>query len=326
MTVSDLALPLQSESGRDQGAASCVLCGGELTTTIRGLFDTRFGIPGTYDVGVCHSCGLEQLLPRPASDELKSLYEQYYNFNGEKGTSYTKLRQCLFSSFLYRVWSLLDGDISFHNVRGSGRLLDIGCNEGRGLEIYSRNGFTPEGLELNENAAAIARERGFPVYTELLEHFYPDQLYDVVVLSNVLEHSLNPRAMLLDAARLLKPQGQIRISCPNARSWSRSIFSAFWINWHVPFHIVFFSPLTLRRLLQETGFGEIVLRQITPGLWLSSSIIARVFARRGNMTPQLRSAWLVPGLVLLTRAILFPFICLGNQLGRGDCLIVTATR
>jgi hypothetical protein len=36
-------------------------------------------------------------------------------------------------------------------------LLDVGCNEGRGLSLCADNGFQAEGLELNEAAAALAR-------------------------------------------------------------------------------------------------------------------------------------------------------------------------
>jgi len=65
----------------------------------------------------------------------------------------------------------LDGDISFHSRRGQGRLLDVGCNKGRGLLIYQHNGFSPEGLELNEKAAQDARKAGFTVHTQTLEEF-----------------------------------------------------------------------------------------------------------------------------------------------------------
>jgi SAM-dependent methyltransferase len=326
MTFSNLAVFSPVETDRDSGAASCVLCGGELRTAIRGLFDTRFGIEDTYDLGVCASCELEQLQSRPTPNELKALYEEHYNFGGVMGTRYARFREIFLLSIVYRAWTHLDGDIAFHGLRGSGRLLDIGCNEGRGLEIYRRNGFTPEGLELNEHAAVIARERGFPVYTELLEDFYPDQLYDVVVLSNVLEHSLNPKAMLLDAARLLKPGGRIRISCPNATSWLRRFFGRSWINWHVPFHIVFFSSDSLQSLLKATGFDQVDIRHITPALWVSSSVITMTFSRRGKTTTALRSPWLIPGLMFVTRTLLFPLLAFGNWFRRGDCLVANAIR
>ena len=44
-------------------------------------------------------------------------------------------------------------------------LLDVGCNEGRGLTMYAGNGFQAEGLELNRVAADAARQKGFVVVT-----------------------------------------------------------------------------------------------------------------------------------------------------------------
>jgi len=90
----------------------------------------------------------------------------------------------------------IDGDVSFHSHRGQGRLLDIGCNEGRGLEIYKRNGFHPKGLELNEKAAKNARIAGFTVHTQTLEEFQTEDPFDIAVLSNVLEHAPDPKEML----------------------------------------------------------------------------------------------------------------------------------
>ena len=304
----------------------CIVCAGPLDESVGQLFDTRFGIDGSYEARRCSGCGLEQLFPVPTAAETKQLYESYYNFGGEKGTLYTGLRKWFFSSFLFRLWVQLDGDTAFHTRRGKGRLLDIGCNEGRGLQIYARNGYQVEGLELNETAAAVAREAGFRVYTDTLEGFIPATSYDVAVLSNVLEHSLDPKAMLSSVRRLLQPDGQVWITCPNSRSWLRSRFGPSWINWHVPFHIVHFSPQSLTHLLAKIGFTRVQVYQITPALWVASSLIAWMFARRGKPTRQLRNPWLVFSLVLLARVLLFPVLYLGNRLGRGDCLVAVASR
>lgn len=51
----------------------------------------------------------------------------------------------------------------------------------------------------------------FVVYTKLLEKFEPKEPFDVVVLSNVLEHSLNPKKMLQHVRRILKPGGRVWI-------------------------------------------------------------------------------------------------------------------
>jgi SAM-dependent methyltransferase len=322
------AADVSPEETRDAivNPAHCVVCAGLTATSVGGLFDTRFGIAGNYEVRRCLQCGLEQLFPVPAPAQLKNFYEHYYNFSGERDTVYTTFREWFFSSPLYRLWIRLDGDISFHTRKGSGRLLDIGCNEGRTLKNYARNGFQAEGTELNETAAAVARAAGFHVFTGQLEDFAPATPYDVAVLSNVLEHSLDPKAMLLSAHRLLKPGGQVWISCPNSQSWLRSVFGQWWINWHIPFHITHFSPHALRNLLEDSGFLHIEIRQITPALWVASSIVAWLFAREGRATRQLRNAFLIFGLVLLCRALLFPLLSWGNRAGRGDCLVATAAR
>ena len=304
--------------------SDCVACGGYHEPLISGIFDARFGIPGSSDVRRCTHCGLEQLFPVPTPDELKALYERYYNFGGEHDTLYTRLRDWFFRSPLHRVWAFLDGDISFYTRKGSGHLLDIGCNEGRGLQIYKRNGYAVEGLELNERAAAVARSKGFAVDTATLGRFRPAIPFDVAVLSNVLEHSLDPGQMLRDVRRILKAGGQIWISCPNSRSWLRSCFGRYWINWHVPFHIVHFSPDTLAKMLKEAGYENVQTRQITPSLWVASSVIARLFAKVGKPNRELRNPFLVFTLILVARFLLFPLLIFGNLFGRGDCLIVTA--
>jgi 2-polyprenyl-3-methyl-5-hydroxy-6-metoxy-1,4-benzoquinol methylase len=301
--------------------ANCLACSGSLADSTEGLYDTRFGIPGTYSVLRCSRCGLEQISPMPTAEELKRLYEKHYNFGGSGVNTYTRFRERLHASVLYRIWTALDGDISFHHRKGHGRLLDVGCNEGRGLNLYAHSGFQVEGLELNQKAALAARQRGFAVHACLLEDFHPAQAFDVVVLSNVLEHSLQPPQMLREVRRILKPGGQVFISCPNSQSWLRVVFGTSWINWHVPFHIVQFSPKTLADCMQEAGFSLAEIKQITPALWVASSVIVKLFAHRGRVTTELRSPALVALLLLLIRCLLFPFLFLGNLLGRGDCLL-----
>jgi 2-polyprenyl-3-methyl-5-hydroxy-6-metoxy-1,4-benzoquinol methylase len=304
----------------------CLLCGAALKMTVAGLYDTRFGSPGSYKVYECVHCRLEQTTPRPSPAELKHLYETYYNFHGVTSERYVRWRERFFFSALNRIWSWLDGDISFYRSRGTGRLLDIGCNEGRGLRIYSHNGFNVEGLEFNEVAAASARQCGFTVHTCALEDFAAESPFDVAVLSNVLEHSLDPRRMLRDAHRILAPGGQVWISCPNSRSWLRSVFGRCWVNWHVPFHLVHFSSSTLTALLQETGFDRVEVRQITPAHWVAASLIVRMFGRERRATRALRNPILSAIFLVLIRFLLFPVLWLGNRKGRGDCLVVIANK
>jgi SAM-dependent methyltransferase len=303
---------------------SCLLCGEALRESENSLFDTRFGIPQMYCIGLCLHCGLEQLSEPPLS-ELEDLYARFYNFGGESNSFYFRLRERFFRSSLYYLWTLIDGDISFHSRKGSGRLLDVGCNEGRGLEQYLRNGYQPVGLELNPVAAAQARLRGFEVSSTLLEDFESEP-FDVIVMSNVLEHVPDPKAALRAASRLLAPSGQLWISCPNSESWLRQLFGGSWVNWHIPFHLSFFSQQSLSTALETVDFHVREARTETPSVWFAFSVICAFFARRGRLTRELRSPFLVAGITVLARLVLFPVFWIFNMAGKGDCLIVLASR
>jgi 2-polyprenyl-3-methyl-5-hydroxy-6-metoxy-1,4-benzoquinol methylase len=320
----DIAFPA-GDGSRARGDA-CLLCDNGSELVLAGVTDNRLGAPGEYEIRRCLACGLEQTFPVPTQPALTELYERFYNFGGVKGTLYTSLRQRFLSSFINRVWAKIDGDVAFHLKKGQGRLLDVGCNEGRGLAIFVRNGFRVEGLELNSNAAEVAREAGFTVHTCLIEEFHPHAKFDVAVLSNVLEHSLEPGKMLVDVHRVLADGGRIWISCPNSRSWVRTVFGKRWINWHVPFHISHFSESTLYQLLEKSGYTKIEIRQITPALWIAQSLIASMFAKPGKKTSQLRNPYLTLIFMTLARFVAFPALWLGNRLHRGDCLQVIAIK
>ena len=305
----------------------CLICGGPLKLILTDLEDNRLGCPGSWQIRQCVHCGFEQTSPLPDQAQLTRLYEEHYNFGGQTDTLYTRLRERFLLSSIYRLWTRIDGDVGFHSRPGHGRLLDVGCNEGRSLRIFARNGFDQlEGLEVNENAAAVARRAGFAVYTCLIEDFSPANLYDVAILSNVLEHSLDPRKMLMDVRRVLKPGGQVWISLPNNQSWLRHAFGRSWINWHAPFHVSHFSAGTLSKLLDETGFNQTQVQQISPALWVAQSMIAHLFAKQGTKTWQLRNPFLTLLFMALARFVVFPKLWLENRRGRGDCLLAVATR
>lgn len=329
--MSDPAIysPTLADSSASTAAdlGDCLACGGATTNVLRAVVDTRFAVPGRWDIHRCGRCGLEQTLPRPTGAELGRLYAAHYNFGGERDTRYVRWRERFFASPLYRLWLAIDGDISFHRVPGQGRLLDVGCNEGRGLAQYRAAGFAVvEGLETNPVAAAAAAARGFAVHRVDIGDHRPDKPYDVIVLSNVLEHALDPAAMLAEIARLLRPGGEVRISCPNAASWLRRLFGRDWINWHVPFHITHFTAATLTETVRRAGFAPTAMANATPGLWVAHSLIAALGARPDRPTRLLRKAPVVMAAVVLARGLLFPLLWAGDRLGRGDCLVLRATR
>jgi 2-polyprenyl-3-methyl-5-hydroxy-6-metoxy-1,4-benzoquinol methylase len=139
--------------------------------------------------------------------------------------------------------------------RPAGRLLDIGCSIGRLLDLARRRGYDVLGLELGERAAQHAREHyGLPILQRTLNETGLDaDSFDVVTLMEVLEHLPQPREMLREVHRILKPGGALLIGVPNV--WSLGVIvlhgQARTFNRN---HLIFFSEQTLGRLLREEGF------------------------------------------------------------------------
>jgi ubiquinone/menaquinone biosynthesis C-methylase UbiE len=83
---------------------------------------------------------------------------------------------------------------------------------------------------------------------------FPDASFDAISMFHVLEHLYDPRAVLKESRRILKPTGQLIIAIPNVRSPQRAVFGRFWTYWEAPRHFWHFTPATVTRLLSEAGF------------------------------------------------------------------------
>ena len=299
----------------------CLLCGSpHMGLALSGVTDNRLGVTGAWDIRTCADCGLDQIDPMPAPGDLVRLYAAHYNAGGNEA-AWRGRRERIAASPLYRLWLALDGDIGFHAQRGTGRLLDVGCNEGRGLARFRTNGFAAEGVEPNPRAAAAARAHGFVVHDGEIGDVDPGLRFDRIVLANVLEHTPDPRATLAAAHARLAPGGELWLSLPNAASALRPVFGRHWINWHVPFHLTHFTPDRLAALLAETGFAPVELRTTSPALWVAMSVIARLWPGR---IERLRAPLLVAPLAAAARGLLFPLFWWWDRRRRGDCILVRA--
>lgn len=86
-----------------------------------------------------------------------------------------------------------------------------------------------------------------------------NEVYDVILLQNVLEHVLDPFALLQTISKLLTPNGLIIITVPNDFSLTQktllsngSIDKEFWIC--PPDHLSYFNFDSLQSILLEAGF------------------------------------------------------------------------
>jgi SAM-dependent methyltransferase len=143
---------------------------------------------------------------------------------------------------------------------------------------------------------------------------------DVVTAWEVLEHAPNPRAMLAEIRRVLRPGGALLLSTPNAGGWQAGLWREHWAGWHMPRHMQVFTPETLARLLRETGFC-VARRAVFPGerFFVAASLRSRLGQHRGRV---LRTA-----VGLLARAVGlagWPIFTLLDRLSGASALVIEA--
>ncbi len=134
-------------------------------------------------------------------------------------------------------------------------LLDIGCSTGVFLSEARRRGWTQlTGNELSPSAAAVTRKLvGCDVWEDPIEQVpLPPESFTAVTVWEVIEHVPDPRGFVRRILELLKPGGYLAITTPNWESpWERATTDFFRMP---PYHLSYWTPPTLTRLLQDAGF------------------------------------------------------------------------
>lgn len=100
----------------------------------------------------------------------------------------------------------------------TGKVLDIGCENGRLLHLFKNAGWSTKGLELSPFLAQSIKDTlDIEVETaNFLEHHPADEgTYDLVILRHVLEHLPDPIKAMTKIYAYLKPNGYAVLEFPN---------------------------------------------------------------------------------------------------------------
>lgn len=263
--------------------AQCRLCGSTGVTPMAEQPDRLFGAPGRWGFRQCPdpACGLWWLDPQPVAEDLPLAYRTYYTHQAPGGAA---RQECMEEAYLARRHGVPPGpdgipprchrlslllfllphrrmvfDFPYRQLRGRppGRLLEVGCGNGRLLTLLQRWGWEVAGVDFDGNAVEHARQRGMAVRQgDLASQNYADASFDVVLTHHVLEHLPDPEATLREVFRILRPGGLALMVTPNAASLGRRVFGMHWRGWEPPRHLHLFNPVSARRLARQCDLPE----------------------------------------------------------------------
>ncbi len=223
--------------------AACPVCG---SAESRRLWDL-----GSFAFSRCAGCGHIFQNPRPRPRDLAARYdEEYLAYEIENA-----------GAFL-RLMLLGLGDLGFPEIEAAlpaGKsLLDVGCATGALVEYAARRGWDARGVELCGPSAEYGRKvRGVSIHTgTLAEAAFPDESFDFIHSSHVIEHVDEPGEFLSEIRRILKPGGYCATVTPNSAGLQALLFRGGWRS-AIADHVHLFSASGLERLLRSRGLPPV---------------------------------------------------------------------
>jgi SAM-dependent methyltransferase len=191
----------------------------------------------------CSHCGLLYLNPRLRSD---IILEGYSSGEDQNFISQAESRERTFAKSLKLIEKYKPN---------KGNVLDIGTAGGSFLKVARDNGWQVAGCEPNQWLCDWASQHYDLeiVPGTIFDMQLEDEHFDVITLWDVLEHTPDPTRVLHECYRVLKPGGVLLTNIPDFDSLVSRLMGRKWV-FLLSIHLYYFTPKTIRKLLEKTGF------------------------------------------------------------------------
>lgn len=229
---------------------TCPICRCPEQRKLFSMTDRLGLVPGQFHVFECAGCGGQFLDPMPDPDLKDPYFEQYW---GEKNKGLGPLARLELA--YKRMLDKLELSRLRPRLPAGARVVDIGCGDGDALAILHEWGYECWGLDTSPAGVEAVRGR-LPIETRLgsvLNHDLEAGSFDLARMSHVMEHIPDPARAAAEVCRLLKPGGLACIIVPNAASLEQRLTGRHWFPYFPPRHVIFFTPGSLSRLLENAG-------------------------------------------------------------------------
>ena len=210
-----------------------------------------------FSIYKCTNCDLISIDPKINESEFSLYYpESYtpYNLSYKKRTSFDfllkKIRKYLLDILkIDKIKIELD---CFKDVEK--KYLDFGCGSGRHLNHIKYQ--YPKWKLYGHDRSHYAKNNLNKININFVEDLQkmPDNFFDFINLSSVIEHLIDPSETMHLLRKKLKKNGIIIIKTPNWNSLGRVIFRQNWIQYDIPRHIHVFSSKNLKEFLIKKNF------------------------------------------------------------------------
>lgn len=323
-----------------QHVTACPVCGSDGVIVLEDCRDFLFDIPGSWTFRKCNQCNSLWLDPCPTKEMIPSLYQDGYCTHDqpqrqlqpplgfwsqlryssklailERSYSYTGLSQKAslsigkslgkLLSFLPELSKWAGYTIRFLPYRHQGRLLDVGCGNGKFLWLMHELGWEVEGIEPDPLAAKIAKSMNLKVMQGVIEdaNLEPSS-YDAITMHHVLEHLPASKAVLSQLAVSLKTGGTLVSISPNPSGTMSRWFKNSWRGLEPPRHLVLPSVEGYKLMMESLGFQVNVWTTMQTVFWMyRESRSIQHTGKTGNY-----QKWVIPRILSTVGSLLLPLL------------------
>ena len=210
--------------------------------------------------------GILELLPREVLQKSSSEYKQLAIYNASFSDRAERKWHRPLRSLLHRMgnaylYSWAATCLESIAKDQSLLILDAGCGDGI-LRRYVSTRHAYVGIDFSRRPLLRARhEPGSQYFLADLNHLpFPSKTFDVVLSFQALQYLESPAPVLFQFARVLKPQGKLILTVPNADSFKYRLQG-------IPrLHVQKFDRKTIDDLLTRANFN--ILQADTRGCWI----------------------------------------------------------
>ncbi|MEI0562492.1 class I SAM-dependent methyltransferase [Brachyspira pulli] len=231
----------------------CPICGckeAERLYEINFAKDKEEFIPEHYDIVACDNCGFIF----NNTTWVQKDYDKYYSDTTKYSSSFTSGAGGLSDLDKIRYNDIIDRIEKFINKDTS--IVDIGCAKGGLLRTFQDRGYTNlYGIEASHNAIENLRQYNIDGKdSSIFDLTNINKKFDVVILSQVLEHIYDLKKVKYILENVLNDNGILYIDIPDGTSYIKNKLAAYY--YFDLEHINHFSLITLEYLFDNLKLVE----------------------------------------------------------------------
>lgn len=242
----------------------CPVCSSTVSTVALTATDHTVS-HAQFNIRACDNCGFHFTSPRPDQESIGAYYlsEDYISHVAEAKS----LKDRIYHMVRRRAIQGKQKLIQTHHA--SGRVLDVGCGTGDFLSYLKEKKYTVQGVEVSHQARSLAEAKGLQV-TETLKKIPKENQFNVITLWHVLEHVQDPKQTLQELNVRCDEDALLVIAVPDHSSWDCQHYGNGWAAWDVPRHLSHFRREDMKKLLDETGFELLAIKN----MWFDAPYVA----------------------------------------------------